>query len=660
MSQTLTASLVELLKAKRFEAVFTMWSAADPVAREAEPAKRVVAAALAQSGQLSVAYDLLDELASRGVVELPTLALAGRVAFDLRKYRRSVDHFERAVALDRDSIAMWKWLADAAFAAKEPERALRGAEVHALRFFADVDMAIRFASLLATAGRNDEALIAFERILARWPQHEVAGPAFAEFVMREFPLAASTLLARTAWRPVGDELSPELVRALLWMPAFHESEATATEWRDRLQSNLKTLAASADASKLVGDARARCLATTPFFAAFHDADVTPIQLAWGDFVEALVAPLRSDYPLLPRPERGCIKTVAIVSNRLTDSSAGRFFNSWIDSLHAANFTVRLYAIGASDHVTDDLERRFSLRRFPVDDVTDWRVLAKRLHGDANDAIIFPEPQGSQLITLIASIRFAHIQCAAFGNPLTTGLATMDYFFVPNDAEVADPQSVYRESVVRIAGLGTEHQSPSPSNNYERAAFGIGVDQKVIIVSQQLQKWTPTFVSAVLEILTHEPSAILLYFSVMSGVSVRAFECYLRERFLAAGLAFADRAIGIGMLSRENYLAAHRCSDLALDTFGFSGGASTLDAVSVGLPVVSLEGRFLRGRQSAAILRAAGQDCNVVSNVQAFVGRARHLLRSQKDVMPIAARSNPKLNAEQTFSSAAWFLSSLKR
>ncbi len=655
MTTALTASLVELLKAKRFEAVVTTWSAADDVAREFEAAKRVAAAALAQSGHLPRAYELLAELAARSVVELPTLVLAGRVAFDLREFRRSVDHFERAVSLDRDNTAVWAWLADAAFAAKEPERALRGAEVHALRFLADVDLAMRFASLLATAGRIDEALIAFERILSRWPRHPVAGPAFAEFVMREFPLSASAMLARTAWRPAGDAISPELVRALLWLPAFYESEFAATEWRARLQRNVKSLAESARHSNLVGDSRARCLATTPFFAAYHDADVTPLQFAWGDFVEALVAPLRSEYPLSAATHATNIKTVGIVSNRLTDSSAGRFFNSWIDSLHAANFTVRLYAIGASDHVTADLERRFPLRRFPVDDVTDWRSLANCLHRDANDAIIFPEPQGSQLMQLIAGIRFAPVQCAAFGNPLTTGLQTIDYFFVPDDAEVVDPDPFYRERVVRISGLGTKHEISPVANSYARAAFGIPPDRKVIIVSQQLQKWMPTFVEALVEILSRDPSVVLLYFSVASGISVRAFDCYLRDRFTASGLVFADRAIALAMLSRENYLAAHQCADLALDTFGFSGGASTLDAVSVGIPVVSLEGRFLRGRQSAAILRAAGQAENIAQDTRAFVERALSLLGDKTVGCAATSQERDVSEVSAQFRSAADFL-----
>lgn len=632
----LTHQLIDLLRAGQFERLLSVWQSAPSGQREIESAKRTAAAALAQIGNLATSYQLLSELAVRREAEPASLLLAGRVAFDLGEFGASVDHFERLVSRDRGNVDAWRRLADAALRARQPDRALRGAEVHTLLFVHDVDLAIRHASLLALAGRIDEALIAFERLLARWPNHAIAGPAFAEFVMRELPLESADLLDRTPWMPTDGVLSGALVRALLWLPAWSASSESARQWRERLLANLRLLMTLAESSPLTGDERAHCLATTPFFAAYHDADVTEIQFAWGDFVEALVAPLRAGY-LPERKQSSAVRTIGIVSNRLTDSSAGRFFNPWLATLRGAGYTVRLYAIGSFDHVTDELSSLFTTHRFPSDDVVAWRPLANQLHTDANDVLIYPEPQGSQLIQLIAGIRFAPVQCAAFGNPLTTGLRSMDYFFVPDGAEVNDASAHYREHVVRLAGLGVSMPTVPVPSSHERSAFGLGAGDHVVLVSQQLQKWTPRFVEAVLHILSRDPEAILVYFSVASGVSTRAFESHLRARFIAAGLNFGSRARAVGMLGRTDYLALHKCADVALDTFGFSGGSSTLDAVAAGLPVVSIDGSSLRGRQSSAILRATGQAANVVDSEEAFVSRALVILL-QQPVKPSAAES----------------------
>jgi CRISPR-associated protein Csy1 len=56
-------------------------------------------------------------------------------------------------------------------------------------------------------------------------------------------------------------------------------------------------------------------------------------------------------------------------------------------------------------------------------------------------------------------------------------------------------------------------------------------------------------------------------------------------------------------------------DAMIDTLHWSGGNTSLDAIACGLPVVTLPGRFMRGRQSAGMLRlvelpeliAAGED-----------------------------------------------------
>ena len=46
-------------------------------------------------------------------------------------------------------------------------------------------------------------------------------------------------------------------------------------------------------------------------------------------------------------------------------------------------------------------------------------------------------------------------------------------------------------------------------------------------------------------------------------------------------------------------------DVLVDTLRWSGGNTSLDALAAALPIVTLPGRYLRGRQSAAMLRIIG-------------------------------------------------------
>jgi CRISPR-associated protein Csy1 len=65
-------------------------------------------------------------------------------------------------------------------------------------------------------------------------------------------------------------------------------------------------------------------------------------------------------------------------------------------------------------------------------------------------------------------------------------------------------------------------------------------------------------------------------------------------------------------------------DAMLDTLRWSGGNTSLDALAAGLPIVTLPGRFMRGRQSAGMLALAGIDGLVAGDEDRYVAVAERL------------------------------------
>jgi predicted O-linked N-acetylglucosamine transferase (SPINDLY family) len=62
----------------------------------------------------------------------------------------------------------------------------------------------------------------------------------------------------------------------------------------------------------------------------------------------------------------------------------------------------------------------------------------------------------------------------------------------------------------------------------------------------------------------------------------------------------------------------------LDTVRWSGGNTSLDALGAGLPIVTLPGRFMRGRQSAGMLGLAGIDELIARDEEDYVRIAARL------------------------------------
>ena len=79
----------------------------------------------------------------------------------------------------------------------------------------------------------------------------------------------------------------------------------------------------------------------------------------------------------------------------------------------------------------------------------------------------------------------------------------------------------------------------------------------------------------------------------------------------------------GASIREEYLAAHSEIDLILDTFPYTGGTKTCEALWMGVPTLTLAGETLLARQGASLLSAAGLNDWVVNDKETYFTKAVH-------------------------------------
>src|SRR3974390_3029008 len=75
------------------------------------------------------------------------------------------------------------------------------------------------------------------------------------------------------------------------------------------------------------------------------------------------------------------------------------------------------------------------------------------------------------------------------------------------------------------------------------------------------------------------------------------------------------------MQHAGYLQLNACCDVMLDTLHWSGGNTSLDAIASGLPIVTLPGAFMRGRQSAGMLAMLGGEELVARDAVSYVETA---------------------------------------
>jgi CRISPR-associated protein Csy1 len=219
------------------------------------------------------------------------------------------------------------------------------------------------------------------------------------------------------------------------------------------------------------------------------------------------------------------------------------------------------------------------------------------------------------------LRLAPVQVAGWGHPVTTGLPQIDYFVSCEAMEPGDGASHYREKLVTLPGLGTHYALPAGAARGARSDFGLSGDVNLYLVPQSLFKIHPDNDALFAAVLEADPRGRLVFFAAHYDAINTAFHRRLSAAFAPRGLAVDDRAVFLPYMTHEEYLRVNTWCDVMLDTLHWSGGNTSLDAIASGLPLVTMPGHFMRGRQSAAMLRLSGMEELVVADAQAYVASA---------------------------------------
>ena len=156
----------------------------------------------------------------------------------------------------------------------------------------------------------------------------------------------------------------------------------------------------------------------------------------------------------------------------------------------------------------------------------------------------------------------------------------------------------------------------PAPRHAKAAVVFGSFNQAI-------QFTPRCVALWARVLRAVPGSQLLLGAQSLGDE--AVQSWFKTRFEAEGIA-PERLTMYGHSGSDGLAQAHGEIDLALDPTPFNGSASTLQALWMGVPVVTLAGAYAASRLGASLLRALGRPDWVAEDEAAYVATAVRLAR----------------------------------
>lgn len=330
--------------------------------------------------------------------------------------------------------------------------------------------------------------------------------------------------------------------------------------------------------------------------------------------------IAADIPRLQRRERppfpGRALRVGLVSGDLRDHPVGYF----LAAVLAASNPERLHFYAYHNHASEDFlseQLRHHCQAWQGVDHWSDEALAERIDADLIDILIDLSGHSAHNRLPVFARRPAPVQLSWLGYFATTGLPGMDYvladpYCVPHGEEAWFSERVWRLPNSRFCfSPPRESVTVSPLPVLAGHPFTFGSYQQLPKINDQvLGCWS--------RILAACPWARLrIQNTRLDEVAARkAFEQRLRFAGIDSG-----RVSLIGRSSRADYLASHAEVDLLLDTFPYTGGTTTTEALWMGVPTLTLAQPGMLGRQGEALLACVGLDEFICNHEDAYVARA---------------------------------------
>lgn len=227
-------------------------------------------------------------------------------------------------------------------------------------------------------------------------------------------------------------------------------------------------------------------------------------------------------------------------------------------------------------------------------------LAQLIRDDAIDILIDVTGHcADNRITLFAG-KCAPVQVSWLGYFNTTGLRQMDWLISDVYSTPPGEEQYYTERIWRMPHF----RFPVVLKPTELSGEVPRPTGKTIFVSNNnLIKLTQPVLQAWARILAAVPDAILVVrWKSLASEEIRDD---FRQRFSAVGGDSSRLQMPDPIGDHDAFMATYADADIMLDSFPFGGGITSLDALAMGVPVVTLPSDRMAGRQTQAFLELAG-------------------------------------------------------
>jgi len=662
-----------------------------------------------QAGDLRRAEKVLKKLDSAAPNQHPVLHLRGLVALRDKRYKNAVHYLKRAVAMqaspdllnalgsahsgagDTDAavevlsqvLSMQPGNPDAAY---NLANALKAGDRHAdalTHYQAAIAAEPGFADAYYNMGlslgalwRFDEAVAAYRRCLEINPADAEAMKNLANALHRLGDNAGAAVLIEKVLAQLPDDADAHFNHANI-LQAQNAFDAAADAFERALALNPSVPGYTVNYSLLLKDlgevdgaierlrpvvrrdgvpheAHSNLIFYMLNDPAFGADDIRAEAARWNARYCASLKPLAPAHANTPDPARRL--KVGYLSGDLRRHPVGFFMEPVFAHHDKAAHEVYVFA---THTVKDDLSGRIDAHTDAWHDVAhlDMQTLAQSIAAEGIDILVDLSGHAAHNRMQCLAHRPAPVQLLGGGLFCTSGLECADGFLSDRFQTPDGAEAYYTEPLIRLPDGYICYRPPdyaadvAPSPCLESGFVTFGC-------FNNLSKISAPAAALWADILNRVPqSRLLLKTTALSSARAQG---RLREQFAALGID-EDRLLLEPGLPHEAFMAEYARVDIALDPFPYSGGLTTLEALWMGVPVVTLPGDTFAARHSLSHLSNLGLADLICDSAEAYAEKAvalaadagaldalRQSIRPRMAASPIVDGERYTRNLEQVY------------
>ena len=355
--------------------------------------------------------------------------------------------------------------------------------------------------------------------------------------------------------------------------------------------------------------------STNFSLHYQGRDDLELQRSYAKLVERVTEKIYKKFrkDIKRSPPSKVIK-IGFVSSFFRDHTVSKLFKNWILKLNKKNFKGFVYYVGSKfDHITNEIK----LNADYFYNHTDVDHIINQIYQDDLDILIYLDIGMKPKIQILSSLRLAPIQCNTYGHPITSGFKNIDYYFSSELMETQNSKKYYSEKLINLPNLGISYDLPS-LKNIKKPNIQNQSNPIIFLNLQSLFKLLPQDDHIYLDIIKEYPDSYFWFLNRMNDSVTKIFKNRISKLFEKEGYDFKKYFYFHPRCSQEEFFGLIQESDVILDSCNWSGGNTSLEAISLNKPIVTYPSNFMRGRYTYAILKILGIEETIATSKKKYV------------------------------------------